>query len=65
MNKELTTDSICSINKNILTCPLCPCSECGWSYKEIERRRKLPLIEFPNGLYGKDVTKPRRNIEEN
>ena len=36
------------------------CSKCGFSWKEDERRRKLPLVKLDNGLYGKRVGKRKR-----
>lgn len=37
------------------------CDKCGFSWKEDERRKKLPLVKLDNGLYGKRVGKARRD----
>ncbi len=54
----------CSWNRKEETCIQAPCDGCPWSYAEIERRKKLPLVKFPNGLMGKYVGKNYAPIGE-
>ena len=58
---ELVESKICSLKIEEAKCPLKPCRGCGFSFPEIERRRKLPLVKLDNGLYGKRVGKARRD----
>lgn len=36
------------------------CKGCGWSYPEIERRKKLPFVRLENGLLAKNVGRQYR-----
>ena len=63
MASEPYVSKICSQNRREDMCVHGPCSECGWSYEEIERRKKLPLVPLRNGLMGKKVGRKRRSEE--
>lgn len=51
---------ICSLKIEEAECTLKPCRTCGFSFPEMERRRKLPLVKLDNGLYGKRVGGPKQ-----
>ena len=36
------------------------CRGCGFDYKEDLRRKKLPMTELENGLYGKKIGRGKR-----
>ena len=61
---ERHVSTVCSLNRQEEKCPLKPCEGCAWSFAEIERRRKLPLVKLPNGLMGKYVGKTYEPIGE-
>ena len=44
----------CMIQK-YAACSGSNCAKCGFNKEEYERRKKLPLVKFDNGLYGKRV----------
>ena len=54
MNKSYKS-KVCSLDRKEDACTHGPCERCCWSYEEIERLRKLPLVKLDNGLYGKRV----------
>ncbi len=55
MDEKPYVSKVCSLNIKESKCTRGPCDRCCWSYQEIERRRKLPLVKLDNGLYGKRV----------
>lgn len=55
MTKPRYKSETCSWDRHDDECLIGPCEGCPWSYAEIERRRKLPLVQLPNGLMGKMV----------
>lgn len=64
MAYEQYESTVCSLNINDGMCARGPCRDCGWSYEEIARRKRLPLVPLRNGLMGKKVGKyPRKPVE--
>ena len=53
---RLKNNPDCSLNKDCFGDGI-PCTLCCFSRSEIERRKKLPLVLLPNGLWGKKVGK--------
>ena len=62
MDEMNPVSSKCMIMKGA-ACNGKDCSTCGFSWKENERRKKLPLVELDNGLYGKRVGRKQRAEE--
>ena len=48
----------CSLNKDCFNYGM-SCKNCCFSVAEIERRKALPLVLLPNGLWGKKVGKEK------
>lgn len=51
---------ICSLEAREGTCYRAMCRSCGWSYDEIERRKKLPWSKNEYGLFYKYVGRTKR-----
>lgn len=56
MASSRITSTVCSLSLDDSNkCFGDNCETCGWSFKEIERRKELPLVPLRNGLRGKKV----------
>jgi len=54
----------CDLHHDELCGSVLKCRDCGWWPAEIARRKQLPLVQGPDGLYRKHVGKKRPDEPE-